>query len=349
MTSKKFSSIIENLGDKYIMEAYECAQSYKKKKAVVQKQWIALAACVVLIVAAFPIGIAIKNGVGNDAVGTGPVTTEPVNVTEPNANNNHVHLWGAWEIITRPTDTQTGLKVRNCECGAEEEAEIYYQAEYCLAYEVNEDGKTCTVTGIGTYQSQDLYIGDEINGYIVTRIGKRAFQKTDITALTIPNTVTVIEEGAFDHCLILRTVYLPTSITEYKKDAFNDCYLLNTVRFRGSLEEWCNLNFENMNASPASNGADLYFNGSLITSVTIPEGATALKDYVFYKCNIESISIPGSVTKVGKKSLESYTIKNINFGGTKAEWKELHKDYHLWNYFIPQNIIVQCSDGSFPE
>ena len=41
-----------------------------------------------------------------------------------------------------------------------------------LAYEVNSDGATCTITGIGTYADINIQIPATINGYKVTSIGK---------------------------------------------------------------------------------------------------------------------------------------------------------------------------------
>ncbi len=41
-----------------------------------------------------------------------------------------------------------------------------------LAYEVNEDGKTATITGIGTCTATEIVIGTEIEGYTVTAIAQ---------------------------------------------------------------------------------------------------------------------------------------------------------------------------------
>ena len=45
-----------------------------------------------------------------------------------------------------------------------------------LAYDVNLDGETCTVTGIGTWKSPHLVIPSTIDGYRVTEIGERALR-----------------------------------------------------------------------------------------------------------------------------------------------------------------------------
>ena len=70
-----------------------------------------------------------------------------------------------------------------------------------LAYTVNADGKTCTVTGIGTCTDTDLRIGEKIDGYTVTAIGKDAFANGNhLTSIILPITVTYIDGWAFSDC-----------------------------------------------------------------------------------------------------------------------------------------------------
>ena len=63
----------------------------------------------------------------------------------------------------------------------------------------------------------------------VTDIGVGAFQYSDLTSIIIPNGVTKIWAGAFHHCTSLKSVTLPNSITQIQRDAFRDCTALTTV------------------------------------------------------------------------------------------------------------------------
>lgn len=63
----------------------------------------------------------------------------------------------------------------------------------------------------------------------VTDIGVGAFQYSAITSIIIPNGVTKIWAGAFHHCTSLKSVTLPNSITQIQRDAFRDCTALTTV------------------------------------------------------------------------------------------------------------------------
>lgn len=63
----------------------------------------------------------------------------------------------------------------------------------------------------------------------VTDIGVGAFQYSAITSIIIPNGITKIWAGAFHHCTSLKSVTLPNSITQIQRDAFRDCTALTTV------------------------------------------------------------------------------------------------------------------------
>ncbi len=63
----------------------------------------------------------------------------------------------------------------------------------------------------------------------VTDIGVGAFQYSALTSIIIPNGVTKIWAGAFHHCTFLKSVTLPNSITQIQRDAFRDCTALTTV------------------------------------------------------------------------------------------------------------------------
>ena len=51
-------------------------------------------------------------------------------------------------------------------------------------------------------------------------IGTCAFLDSSITALTIPNGVTTIEELAFSNCKSLKSVAIPESVSEIGRGAF---------------------------------------------------------------------------------------------------------------------------------
>ena len=70
----------------------------------------------------------------------------------------------------------------------------------------------------------------------VTSIGDGAFEHcTGLTSVTIPNSVTSIGDGAFEHCTGLTSVTIPNSVTSIGYWAFCDCSGLTSVTIPNSV------------------------------------------------------------------------------------------------------------------
>ena len=139
---------------------------------------------------------------------------------------------------------------------------------------------------------------------------------SSLTSITIPDSVTSIGNDAFIGCSSLTSITIPDSVTSIGGDAFRECSLLEEVHI-SDIAAWCAIDFGNRSANPLSNGAALYLNGELVTSLEIPESVTSI-DYAFSGCSsLTSIVIPDSVTSIGSgafsgcDSLESITIPFI--------------------------------------
>lgn len=65
--------------------------------------------------------------------------------------------------------------------------------------------------------------------YPVEQIGEYAFSWCNITSVTIPNTVTGIRSGAFEHCTKLSTVTIGENVINLWSNVFNDCSNLHTI------------------------------------------------------------------------------------------------------------------------
>ena len=66
-----------------------------------------------------------------------------------------------------------------------------------------------------------MIIPSEIEGYTVTTVGATAFHnKTNITEVTIPNSVTSIEDAAFSNCYNLSKINMSANIISMGYDVF---------------------------------------------------------------------------------------------------------------------------------
>lgn len=101
-----------------------------------------------------------------------------------------------------------------------------------LNYRVNNDGVSVTVTGhVDGYNAQGALnipasVSYEGHDYAVTVIGNTAFMYCFyLTSLSIPNSVTTIEEGAFAYCSgFTGDLVIPNSVVTIEPSAFQICY-----------------------------------------------------------------------------------------------------------------------------
>ena len=125
----------------------------------------------------------------------------------------------------------------------------------------------------------------------VTNIGYHAFQYCNgLTSVTIPNSVTSIGEGAFDGCSGLTSVTIPDSVTSIGAFAFANCQGLMSVTIPNRV---------------TSIGSRAFDSCSRLTSVTILDGVTNIGDRTFFNCiGLTSVTIPNSVVNLPNSAFE---------------------------------------------
>ena len=189
--------------------------------------------------------------------------------------------------------------------------------EFCL----NSDGKTYTVTGIGTCTETNIVIGVYKNKSVKV-IGDSAFRECSwLTSVTIGNSVTGIGHSAFYDCTNLTSITIPDSVTYIYYYAFVNCSSLTNV-YITDIAKWCRVFLDIGSASPFKYAKNLYLNGERVTDLVIPEGVTSIGQNAFNYCTF---------------------ITSITFEGTVEQWNAIEKGYG-WNFDIPVKKVI-CSDG----
>ena len=141
----------------------------------------------------------------------------------------------------------------------------------------------------------DVYVGnvvipEEVTYSDVTRkvrqIGECAFAGcTNLTSVTIPNSVVMIGNRAFYYCRSLTSVTIPGFVKTIEDFTFMCCSALTSITIPRSVTT----------IGPGAFGAC-----TSLTSITIPEGVTSLESAAFSNCSsLTSITIPSTVTRIG--------------------------------------------------
>ena len=164
-------------------------------------------------------------------------TANSISVTVNGSNETYSAIYCADDVsnysktVVAPTANDDGYTLYYCEgCGDS------YRADYVpatgsigLAYTVNSDGETCTITGKGSCNDTELNIPAYIGNYKVTEIGGSAFRgDTTLRSVRISEGITSIGTSAFSNCTALYTVFLPESLETISSYAFYNCSYLTT-------------------------------------------------------------------------------------------------------------------------
>ncbi|MBQ8909486.1 MAG: leucine-rich repeat protein, partial [Oscillospiraceae bacterium] len=152
-----------------------------------------------------------------------------------------------------------------------------------LHFQLNYDGKSYAVTGCEETATGDLVIPATYKGLPVTGIGASAFWEcANLTGITVPDGITVINPNTFYGCTGLKSITLPDSVTVIGRGAFSGCTGLTGITLGKNLTL-----IEGTAFQACSN----------LKSITIPEGVTEIGERAFEGCtNLTNISIPSSVT-----------------------------------------------------
>ena len=171
------------------------------------------------------------------------------------------------------------------------------------------DETTGTITG---YVESDtvVVIPSKINGFTVETIGHGAFERSAVTSVTIPDSVTAIHDGAFANCSQLTNISIPNSVTSIGFSAFEHCTSLKSITLPSSLR---------------SISEALFFCCSQLTTIHIPDSVSSIQSYAFYHCrNLETIRIPVSVTFIGVYAFDGCpSSMTVTYSGSKKQWDKI--------------------------
>lgn len=179
------------------------------------------------------------------------------------------------------------------------------------------DETTGTIT---KYVESDtvVVIPSKINGFTVETIGHGAFERSAVTSVTIPDSVTAIHDGAFANCSQLTNISIPNSVTSIGFSAFEHCTSLKSITLPSSLN---------------SISEALFSDCSQLTTIHIPDSVLSIQDYAFGNCTrLETIRIPVSVTSIGNLAFASCpNSMTVTYSGSKKQWNKINGKDELLN------------------
>ena len=194
-----------------------------------------------------------------------------------------------------------------------------------------------------------------------TEIGAGCFKDTKITYLTLPDNITEIPESMCENCKQLTTVSF-ANVQSIGKNAFWQCenwkiriddlnfgnqdilkkigdcafgfsglYGKVTIRPDMELEDGAFQICKNISEVEIQSGVTtvpnrLFDESHGVTKITLPDTLTTIGEYAFYSTNVPSVTVPKSVTELGRLWIATendlnnkYTGIMLGYKGTAAE------------------------------
>lgn len=187
-------------------------------------------------------------------------------------------------------------------------------------------------------------------------IGTNACASSDIRHVSIPNTVSNIDDYAFHLCKQLVDVNVLGSIKSIGYGAFMNCDSLTTAV---------------LNEGVVDIGNCVFSEDTNLKSIKLPNSLTSIGEYAFYNCkNLQTVKIPNNIIKLedgtfnGCRSINNIylskslkyigygafykctSLKTVYYSGSADEWSNIIIDDHNTNLTKANIIFNSMSDVS---
>ena len=195
---------------------------------------------------------------------------------------------------------------------------------------------TLTSDNLATYgiaNTGDVVIPSEVvDGegvkHKVICLGTNAFSNcTELTSITIPNSVTSIVDNTFYGCRGLTSIVIPDSVTTIGNDAFAGCTRVTSITIPESV---------------TSIGNSAFVGCSGLSSITIPESVTSIGNGAFSNClNLVNITLPSRMDSFGSAMFsDCYKLNNVTIpeGITNIEHSTFMNCNELKKVTLPSTL-----------
>lgn len=215
-------------------------------------------------------------------------------------------------------------------------------------------GEYVEITATSTKAENEIIVPDEIEGVPVKVIGEHAFAGvSNVTSITLPDSVTEIGKQAFSMCSKLASVNIPSGVKEIGDEAFLNCASLTKIILPENLTSigirafyGCSkLETITIPDSVTYLGKQAFDSCTSLSSANIPKGITVLEDMVFNGCAITQLIVSKNIDFIGKQALPKTLIYLIIVNPDC----QIDEEYHMWNITTDDCLIIAPPYSSIRE
>ena len=206
----------------------------------------------------------------------------------------------------------------------------------------------------------------------VTNIGYRAFANcTSLTSISVPDSVQIIDECAFQGCHSLSKVDLGKGIKKIGKNAFDDCFSLLNISVDESNQYYCAIDGNMYSRDKrileqyaigkknesftiptfvTTIGDRALADATNLTTVIIPDNVTEIEEWAFYLCKkLTTVSIGNGVLSIGDLAFYNcIAITSVKLGNniTSIGDNAFYNCNALTKIIIPSSVTI-IGDNAF--
>lgn len=213
-----------------------------------------------------------------------------------------------------------------------------------------------SVTGHSDEMDTEIIIPTDLDGCPVKTIEELAFSScTDLTSVTIPNSITSIGRDAFYGCGLV-SVTIPNSVTTIGDNAFSSCTDLTSVKIGNGVSSignnafaGCeNLTSVKMGKNVIGIGDEAFRSCANLTSITLPDVLESIGAHAFQYTPLTSVNIPESVKTIGDEAFRGCgSLASVGFEeGLTSIGDGAFRECALTSVTIP-NSVTSIGEWTF--
>ena len=183
------------------------------------------------------------------------------------------------------------------------------------------------VDGLGTCQRDEIVIPSTYKGLPVRELSGSSFNAVSnpvcalITKVTIPSSITKINNNAFYKCTGLTEVTIPEGVTELGTDIFKECKNLESISFPTTVTEiperivyLCdNLKHVEIKGQITSIGSSAFQQCISLESLVIPESLKTVGTGAFSGCtNLQTLKLPSTLESISRQVVDNCPMLQYN-------------------------------------
>ncbi|MBQ9374893.1 MAG: leucine-rich repeat domain-containing protein [Ruminococcus sp.] len=159
-------------------------------------------------------------------------------------------------------------------------------------YTIYQNGAIQIVDYTGPSSGLKYTVPASIDGRKVIAIGEEAFEGCDFASITIPNGIKHIYYGAFSACMYATSISIPSSVTFIDNYAFDSCRSIKSITIPGSVKKL---------------GDSAFGYCASLTKVSLKSGIQEIGKLAFEDCySLKSVVVPNSVKNIGSYAFGFY-------------------------------------------